>query len=391
MRSIPTLPLLAVAAFTSLVSMRLCDAMLPVLAQAFAVSNGEAAIVISAYSITFCALHLIGGALGDRYGKLRILMLATGISALTTLVASQATSLTGLSLARAATGAAAAGIVPLALAWIGDTVPLHDRQVVLARFSGATVSGIMVGAWAGGFLTETIGWRGAFVAIAPLFAAASLVLWRNVDQGPPSRSAGSDPYGRQVATLLAPSWARWVLGAAVLEGVFAFGTLAFLPSALHRKLGISLADAGAALALFGLGGLIYSRVSAVLLRWFDGPSIARLGGGLLALGFLVMAWMPSWSWVAAGSLVGGLGFYCLHNTLQVHATQLSTTSRGLAVSWFGFSFFLGQSLGIPLAGWVLDRAPPAWCYVAAALSLLTLGFAFARQLHLRQQAETPGL
>ena len=76
-----------------------------------------------------------------------------------------------LVVSRAAMGAAAAGIIPLSMAWIGDQVPYGQRQETLARLMVATVTGMMAGQWFGGFATETLGWRTALGVLALLVPA----------------------------------------------------------------------------------------------------------------------------------------------------------------------------------------------------------------------------
>ena len=59
----------------------------------------------------------------------------------------------------ALSGAAGAGIVPLSMAWIGDTVPYERRQATLARFLTGTILGMSAGQLAGGLFADTVGWR----------------------------------------------------------------------------------------------------------------------------------------------------------------------------------------------------------------------------------------
>jgi MFS transporter, YNFM family, putative membrane transport protein len=68
--------------------------------------------------------------------------------------------------------------------------------------------------------------------------------------------------------------------------------------------------------------------------------------------------MP-WLWLAVPAIACiGLGFYMLHNTLQVNATQMAPEARGLAVSLFAFFLFTGQSLGVALGRrWLTASAP----------------------------------
>ncbi|HEX6137754.1 MAG TPA: MFS transporter, partial [Casimicrobiaceae bacterium] len=170
------LALLSSAAFASMVSMRICDPLLPALAHDFATTTGRAAQVISAYAIAYGVLQLVYGPLADRYGKFRVVSLAVLACAACNLAAAWSPSLGALIALRAAIGGAAAAVIPLTMAWIGDAVAYERRQEALARLLGATVIGMIVGQWAGGFFADTLGWRSVFVALALLFAATGVLM-----------------------------------------------------------------------------------------------------------------------------------------------------------------------------------------------------------------------
>lgn len=381
------LRLLALAGFASLMSMRMCDAMLPALATVFAASQADAAVSISAFAIAYGAMQLVYGPLGDRHGKLRVIALAAGGCALASLVAAAAPSLTMLAAARAAMGGCAAAIVPLALAWIGDHVPFGERQTVLARYSGATLCGMMLGVWAGGWLTQAIDWRAPFVALAPLFALTAVLLWRHGGRTAPGADAPGTAFWHRAHAILRRPWSRRVLVVAAIEGGLGFGTLAFVPSVLHDRFALSLGTGGAIVAVFGLGGLVFSRLAPALFRRHEPRTILAGGIALMTLGFALLAAMPHWSFALAGCAIGGFGFYIFHNTLQFTATQLSDTARGTAVSLFACSLFIGQSLGVTATAAALARwpAPVVYGVTAGALALLGLWFA---QAHARQAAAT---
>ena len=93
--------------------------------------------------------------------------------------------------------------------------------------------------------------------------------------------------------------------------------------------------------------------------------------------------MP-WLWLAVPAIACvGLGFYMLHNTLQVNATQMAPQARGLAVSLFAFFLFTGQSVGVALGAPVMDRYGARPVFAAAAVVLLAVAFWFRWQLRNR--------
>ena len=92
---------------------------------------------------------------------------------------------------------------------------------------------------------------------------------------------------------------------------------------------------------------------------------------------------PVW-WIAPWTVIAiGLGFYMLHNTLQVNATQMTPQARGTAVSIFSSALYLGQSLGIAAGALLIDRAGGPAIFMIAALLLPMLGFWFAAMLRRR--------
>lgn len=375
---------MGLAAFGSMASMRVCDPMLVVLAQDFGVGVGEASRVISVFAVAYGVLQLFYGPLGDRMGKLRIINAATLACALFSAFAALATDLRWLVLARALMGASAAGIIPLSMAWLGDQVSYERRQETLAKLMSATVTGMMAGQWFGGWAAEALGWRSAFVVLAALFASASVLLFVRMGaqrRAVPIRSEGS--YAQQALgslRLLRVSRVRWVLAVTAIEGALAFGTLAFVPSLLVQQLQLSAAWAGGMMALYGIGGLVYSQLARRWLGWLGERGLVRLGSSLVAVGLLLLAWTPWVALAALGCLAAGLGFYMLHNTLQTQATQMAPEARGSAVTLFACLLFFGQSTGVLLVAQTVDLGGLAWAYTASALGMVVLGAEIARRV-----------
>ena len=375
--------LVGCCAFTSMASMRICDAMLPALATHFGTTPGQSAQAISAFALAYGILQLFYGPLGDRYGKVKVIGCATLACTVGSGLAAASPSLDWLVASRLLSGAAAAGIIPLTMAWIGDSVSYEDRQAVLAQLLGVTVFGMISGQWFGGLLAETLGWRSAFIGLALIFAVSGgLLLSRGGNDGGQHQQIVPGLV-RGLRCIASSGWARTVLIVTAVEGALAFSALAFIPSDLNLRFGLSLPTAGALVALYGVGGLIYSRSARQMLRRWGEPGLARLGGLGTALAFFAMAYAPSWHWVPLACLLAGFGFYCLHNTLQTHATQMAPGARGTAVSLFACCLFLGQSIGVSVAAWLVDRFSAPVLFAVSGLGLLVLGFAFAALIRKR--------
>ena len=370
------LQLLGLAGFASMASMRICDPMLVVLSEEFQTSTGDASAVVSVYAVVYGLSQLFYGPLGDRFGKLRVVSLAVLACALFSAITAMSGTLPMLVIMRGFMGAAAAGIIPLALAWVGDQVPYERRQETLAKLMSATVIGMMSGLWFGGFTADTLGWRGAFVVLAVLFAVAAALLLNQL-RGQALRSAADTPglwaSFRTTGHLLATPRVRWVLGVTATEGALVFGAMAFMPTHLHQHYGLSVVAAGSVMMLYGVGGLLYSQMARRWLAWLGERGLAKTGAGLISLGMLLLAWgSTAWMGMLACTITG-LGFYMLHNTLQVQATQMAPAARGTAVTLFASSLFLGQSTGVLLMAQSVDMGWLSWAFTLAAVGVMGLG------------------
>lgn len=372
-----TLWLFSLCAFGSMASMRVCDAMLPLLSSEFLATTGQAARVISGFALAYGVLQLFYGPLGDRLGKARVVGLATLGCTIGSVSSALSPSLGWLIASRVLTGVAAAGIIPLTMAWIGDSVAYEERQGVLARLLGATVSGMICGQWFGGLISDWVGWRSAFVVLAVIFLISGTALTRKARGLARPIGSASGGAGRRVLDVLSRPWARVILATTCIEGMFAFSALAFIPSHLHAHFHLTMTWAGAVVALYGVGGFLYSRSARVLVRRFGEVGLAKLGGACLFGAFASIAAAPSWHWAMPACLLAGFGFYSLHSTLQTNATQMAPESRGTAVSLFACVLFFGQSIGILLAAALVDRFSSSVVFASSALGLLVLGSTFA--------------
>jgi len=106
---------------------------------------------------------------------------------------------------------------------------------------------------------------------------------------------------------------------------------------------------------------------------------------VLCLAFLVYWLGPSWAWALVAGVLAGFGYYLLHATLQTNATQMVPSARGTAVAWFASCLFMGQAVGVALAGVVVDVAGAAVLFGTSAMLLPVLGTGFAWALKRRAQ------
>ena len=385
--------LLSAAAFGSGASARICDPLIPQLANNFNTTAGEAAHVVSAFALAYGCCQMFYGPLGDRYGKFRIITYVTFATLLGVLACALAADLHWLVLARFLTGMTAAAMIPLSMAWIADNVPYERRQHVLAYYLTGQIVGVIGGQMIGGVFADLTGWRGAFWCQLVIFAVIAVLLARERQRSPEvdhhaHAQVSKAGFVGQLKGIFQNPWSRFLLLWVSVEGALLFGALAFIPTYLHEHFGISLTLAGAAIGMFGLGGASYTMSSKTLVKKLGETGLSALGGVFAGVAFLLLLLADHWLWVLPAGWCLGFGFYMLHNTLQINATQMAPLARGTAVSLFASCFFLGQSLGVAFAAFVMDRAGVFAVFASSAALLPLVGLIFSWRLKIHRAGLT---
>jgi EmrB/QacA subfamily drug resistance transporter len=157
--------------------------------------------VVESYGLFLSALILLGGSLGDLFGRRGVFVVGVAIFAIASLACGIAASIHQLILARSIQGLGAALLVPGSLAIISESFDEKSRGAAIGTWSGATAITTAVGPVLGGWLVQHGSWRWAFLINLP-FAAAVIVIsiWR-VPESRSSLSGRIDWWGALVATL----------------------------------------------------------------------------------------------------------------------------------------------------------------------------------------------
>src|SRR5881398_2115209 len=151
--------------------------------------------VIEAYSLLLSALLLVGGSLGDHYGRRRVFLIGVALFAVASTWCGLAPDVHQLIVARAAQGLGAALLVPGSLAIISSSFPEDERGRAIGTWSGFSAITTAIGPVIGGWLIEHLSWRAVFFINIPLALLVILIsVWR-VPQSSDKESAGLDWWG----------------------------------------------------------------------------------------------------------------------------------------------------------------------------------------------------
>jgi MFS family permease len=290
---------------------------LPTIAADLHASAATLEMVVAGYGISFAVLLVLGGRLGDAFGRKRMFRLGLLAFTLTSLVCGLAPNALTLVLARIAQGAAAAIAMPQVLASIQAGTTGEHRAKALGYYGANAGLSMVIGQVLGGALVAAdlggLGWRTIFLVNVPIGIATLVLARRAVPESRSSNPLGVDRWGTlllggALLALLIPvtegralGWPAWALGLLVAVPVLALafaaverhversGRVPLLPPSVLRLASMRRGLAVAVPFFAGFGGFMF--ICALLLQ--DGLHMGPLGAGIalapLAVGFFAVS------------------------------------------------------------------------------------------------------
>ncbi len=361
--------LLALGLATFMVSLdaRVVAPLLPAIAHDFQTSIARAGYVVSGYLLPYGLFQLAYGPLADRFGKVRVSVFAMAAFSLGTALCGAFASFAAVLLLRALTGAAAAALIPLTIAYIGDTVPYAKRQAALAMLMASSGAAQALSVSVGGTIAAVLSWRAIFPILGVLSALVTLYLAafakREVRV---TRAAGARPprYRDALRSPLLP-----ILFLVAFEGCLFMGGFPYLSGLLEQRFRLGSLAIGLLLGLTGASQLLTARLLPRLLRRVSERELLLAGGSLMGLSYLISAWAPRFVFVGFACALIGAGFSLCHSTIQTRATEAFPGGRGTSLALFAFSLFLGSALGSIGFGSLLEQVGYGTTFGTAGLLL----------------------
>ncbi|MCS3927171.1 putative MFS family arabinose efflux permease [Bradyrhizobium elkanii] len=371
---------IALATFVVFFQAYMVAPIIPVLSNAFGVSDEKIGLVVPAYLIPYGVSTLIYGAVADRIGIARVMFTSLlAFSALTMLTAT-ARSYEELLLWRTITGVGASGIVPLGLALVGRLYPYGQRGRPLGWLFGAMAGGMAFGSPLGALIIPVTNWSGLFIVVG-VFGLALLLPWLRYltvieTTVPPLKGTVYQVFDGYRHLLGTPRGQR-TYGYVFLNSMFHSGVFTWLGVYLERRYHLGPAAIGLALLGYGIPGfLLGPLIGRAADRWGRarlipiGLILSSLAAMALALGTPVM-------FIPIVAIILSLGYDMTQPLFGGIVTSLGGERAGQAMGLNVFMLFVGFGLGSLIFGALMHYgftvAFGAFAMIELLIALMSFG------------------
>jgi EmrB/QacA subfamily drug resistance transporter len=371
--------------------------------------------VVEAYLLLLAALVLVGGALGDLYGRRRIFAIGVSGFGAASLVCAAAPSVEVLIAARALQGAFGALLVPSSLAIITAVFTGAERAAAIGSWTAGTAAAVAIGPPLGGLIVDALSWRVIFALNGPFVLVCLAFIVRAVPECPGSGTRRIDGPGAVLcvlglagpvyALIRQPElgwsdprvWIALVGGFGACAAFVAYERVApdpMLPPSIFRRRNFAVGNLVTLVVYAGLGASTF--FVALFLQQIAGYSALAAGLALLPITLMLISLSRRFGrlsarlgprlLMSAGPLVGGIGLLGFAR-LDEHADYLT------GVLPAGLVFGLGLAMTVaPLTATVLEAADRSYAgiasgvnnavaRVASLLAIAAVGAVVAAQLH----------
>ena len=330
--------------------------------------------------LPFGIFTLFFGPLADRYGKAKILNIASFCTAIFSILCAYSFDLISLCLLRAVNGAFAAAVLPVAVSLVGDSFEDSKRQNALGTVIGMMFFGGAVSPGIGGIVSYYGSWRLLYLIYGVAELIVALIMIKSLERNPGVIQSLNfiDVYKKSFSN---KSLIK-VVSILFFVGFSVFGSFMFSGNFIQETMGYNILFVGALLSLFGLSTAITGRKAGTLRQ--------KIGNNLLIYAGIVgcFSWGSMILWknpiLMSLSLIGfGFAFIIIQSTIIQTAQQLMPSQRGTVMSLASFNMFIGGGIGTFVNGKILSSFGFLPIFLIASIIIFMAGLVINRHLKSR--------
>ncbi|MFJ2046122.1 MFS transporter [Paenibacillus taichungensis] len=320
--------------------------LIPVFAEQFGITPTQASAAGSIFSLGFAVGCLMYGAISDKYGRKKVILIGMITLTFISFVLGLVHSFAWIIVLRGIQGSAAATFSPVALAYAVEMYPGNRRVTAIGFIStGFLVAGI-VGQIISSLINQQYGWNALFVMLAVVYLMTSLVVWAFLPRDEIKRGKDSSIWESllQIGTVLKQPQLRlsYVVALVLLMSFVS------MYSALGSYLSGPAFGLNAQQILYvraaGILGMLVSPFAGKLTQRLGVRSVLRLGLTMAVVGLACMGFFTNLPLLILMSLLFVTGIALSVPSLVALVGELGGKLRGIAVSVYTFILFAGTSI-----------------------------------------------
>ena len=351
----------------------------PVLQKEMALSNIGLALIGSSFLWVYAIFSPVGGYLGDRFPRRRVVLGSLVLFSLITFATGLARTGNQLVELRCLLGVSEAVFLPPALAYIASYHFDSTRSLANCIALTGLTTGAGLGSWYGGFMAEHYSWRTGFFLLGGAGVVIAVIV-RLILRVPLSITRGpevvAEPPGPKIVAILKTPTAVSLIFLAFALSLTSWPTHSWLPTYLFENFKLSLTDAGSIVTLFAAlpalvggiaGGILADRWSRCDVR--GRMAVQVIGFSVMAPTMLAIGFMPSAAAVSVVLLVYSFARGMLEgNSMPLFCSVLPPNRWSMAYGLYNTAGTLAGSLGIFLVA--MQKASWGIGYTLSAMSAL---------------------
>ncbi|HET7115564.1 MAG TPA: MFS transporter [Hanamia sp.] len=371
---------LSAATFIIFFQIYMVAPLIPALSDFFKVTEQKVGLIVPAFLIPYGIASLFYGLFADKIGTRKIILISLFLFALLTALTAFSQSVPQLIFWRILAGIGASGVIPISLAWIGQTYTYQERGRPIGFIFGSVAGGGAFGASAGVFLESFIGWKMLFLSVGLL----AFLIWIMVYLAYQKMQAF--PVAKEGLTLskvfngykelLTLKRGRDAYTFVLLNGIFNAGVYTWLGLYFQRVFSLNGWQIGLALLGYGIPGLLFGPFIGRLADKFGRSKLLPVGLVLSALSSCMLIFNIPLVVARISVISLSLGFDLTQPLLAGIITQVGKERGGQAMSVMAFMLFVGFGLGSYLFGLAIHLSLTDALIIFSIFELILSAIAF---------------